>query len=129
MAKITLTHKTQAIRKLEALGWTADDVERCIRNGAMTRRFDLFGLVDVMAVKGDLTLGLQITSDSGGNVSAHVQKMLDEPRLFHCLRAGWLVELWGVRNKATRDGSFAMLRSFELDGSGEVLLFNGSDVL
>lgn len=125
MAK--LTHKTQAMRKLEELGWVVDDVERCIRNGPRTRRFDLFGIIDVMAVKGDLTLGLQVTVPD--RLADHQYKMLDEPRLYHCLRAGWLVELWGVRNKPTRDESFAAARSFELDGSGEVLLFDGSDVL
>lgn len=122
------THKHRALQKLEALGWLVADVEKWIAQAK--RRIDLFGCIDLLAIRESETLGVQVTSDSGGNVAAHVDKMLAEPRLVDCLRAGWKVELWGVRNQSVRDGSFARARVFELTNGGKtVAVYQGSDVL
>jgi hypothetical protein len=123
-----LTHKTRAMQKLESLGWTVGDVERVLRG--LNRRFDLFGVADLLAIKrGKPTLAVQVTSAGNGNVSAHVEKLLAEPRLWNCLECNWLVEIWGVRNKPTRDGSFAVVRRFELNNRGGVAAFDESAVL
>lgn len=122
------THKHRAVQKLEALGWLVADVEKF--HAHARRRMDLFGLVDLLAIRDDETLGLQVTSDAGGNVAAHVTKMLAEPRLVDCLRAGWRVELWGVRNRSVRDGSFALTREFCLTNGGkQIAVYQGSSVL
>lgn len=122
-----ITHKTRAIRKLEELGWTAGDVERVVRTQGKAVSFDLFGCIDVVAVRDEVTLGLQVTSPT--NVAAHVDKMLAEGRLWDCLAAGWLIECWGVRTKATRDGSFAVVRRFEMDKRGLVTPYDDSFVI
>lgn len=127
MAKQRITHKERAKRRLESLGWTVADVEKY--QHFSRRRYDLFGIIDLLAVKETKTLGLQVTSSSGGNVAAHVEKMLAEPRLWDCLAANWLVEVWGVRSKPTRDGSFAVTRYFEMDKRGLVTPYDGSLIL
>lgn len=126
MAKRT-THKHRAFEKLTALGWTVGDVERRIPHSNITK--DLFGVADLMAVRGKKTLALQVTSNNGGHVSKHVNKLLDEPRLWDCLTAGWIVEIWGIRNKPTRDGSFAVTRLFELHKDGSVSVHDASSIL
>lgn len=120
------THKYRALQKLEALGWQVADVEKWIAQAK--RRIDLFGCLDLLAIREGETLGVQVTSPA--NVGAHVTKMLDEPRLVDCLRAGWKVELWGVRNTSVRDGSFAVTREFCLARGGQQLaVYQGSSVL
>jgi hypothetical protein len=61
-------------RTLKALrddGWRAAVVERWCPHSK--RRHDLFGFIDVLAIRGDDTLAVQATSTS--NVSARVKKM------------------------------------------------------
>lgn len=123
--KRTLTHKEEARRRLEYLGWTAGDVERRIPKTNIT--VDLFGCLDIVGVKDDMTIGLQVTSASA--VAPHVKKMLAEPRLWAILAAGWICECWGVRGHFAQDGSFAVVRSFELNRRGGVDVWEGSSVL
>jgi hypothetical protein len=111
---------------LEALGWQVADVEVPSRHSHVTN--DLFGWIDVLAVSTLGTLALQVTSDNGGNVSARTQKAWAEPRLKACLLAGWRCEVWGVRNKPTKDGSTILARHFELV-AGEVVAWEGSEIL
>lgn len=125
-----LTHKTRAIRKLEELGWTVGDVERLVRRGPVAISFDLFGFIDLVGVKGSKTLGLQVTSRA--NSAARVDKMLngESVKLAACLKAKWIIECWGVRDKQVRDGSFAVIRYFELsDGGQTVTAYEGSSIL
>ena len=89
----------RTLRDLRADGWTADVVERWIPGANV--RSDLFGFVDIVAVRGAETLGVQATSDT--NVSARVRKIADHPNLPHVREAGWRLEVWGWRkNKANR---------------------------
>lgn len=126
MAKPTLKHRAK--EKLESLGWKVGDVERIMRRGPVTTRFDLFGILDLIAINGRRTLGLQVTDHS--SVAKHVEKMLQAPRLWDCLGAGWLVECWGVRSKRVRDGSFAKVRRFELDRALDtVTTYDDSSIL
>lgn len=130
MAK-RLQPKTRAIRKLEELGWVVSDVERRIPGTRITK--DAFGVIDLLALKGPHILGLQVTGlgqgkSANGNVAAHVKKMLAEPRLWDCLTAGMIVEVWGIRSKEVADGSWAIVRSFQLEG-GDVSVFDDSSVL
>lgn len=125
MAKTT--HKHRARKMLEELGWEVADVEKWIPQAK--RRVDMFGLFDLLCVKGGSTLAVQVTSGEGGNVGSHVTKMLAEPRLGRCLEAGWLVELWGVRKAATRAGELVKVRSFELLDDQHIVVYEGSEIL
>lgn len=130
MAKTT--HKHRALKMLESLGWEVDDVERILRNGRLTRRFDLFGFADLLCVKGPATLAVQVCSirPSGSDLQSHQAKMLAERRLARALEAGWLVELWGVRNVPKKNGEAVTIRSFELSDDGRsIVVYEGSEVL
>jgi hypothetical protein len=80
-------------------------------------RQDLFGFCDVLAIAPGETLAIQATS--AGNVSSRVQKLLEEEgvalRVWDCLRAGWRIEVWGLRAKADRFGSTLKARSLYLN--------------
>jgi hypothetical protein len=87
-------------------GWTVDICERWVPNGQGVGgvRRDLFGLVDLVALRDGETMGVQTTTDS--NVSAHLRKMTDDDHAaaLAALRdAGWAVVIHGWR-KSTRDG-------------------------
>ena len=72
-------------------GWTVDVVERRIPGANRTR--DLFGLFDLVAVKGDRTLGVQVTDAT--NVSHRVRKIEQSPNLRAVIDAGWSVVVHG----------------------------------
>jgi len=127
MAKTS--HKHRALKMLEALGWTVGDVEKWIPRA--NRRIDLFGFADLICVKGEHTLAVQVCSIRvlGSDMASHQAKMLAEPRLARCLEAGWLVELWGIRQRPRRDGETVSVRSFALSDDGDAcIVFEGSDV-
>jgi len=79
------------LRALRADGWQAEVVEKWVP-GANVRR-DLFGFVDVLAVRGTETLAVQATSAS--NVSARVRKIADAPTLPAVREAGWGIVVHG----------------------------------
>jgi len=81
---------------LRKAGWHADVVERWIP-GANIRR-DLFGFVDIIALRGSETLAVQTTSAS--NVSARVRKITDHTALQAVREAGWTVHVHGWRKGA-----------------------------
>ena len=58
-------------------------------------RQDLFGFIDLLAIRGSETLAVQTTSR--GNVSARVQKIADSEAVIDVRRAGWriVVHGWG----------------------------------
>lgn len=58
-------------------------------------RQDLFGLVDVLAVRRGETLAVQCTSDDGGNVSSRVNKIADHENTPRLREAGWRLEVHG----------------------------------
>ena len=96
-----------SLRHLRNDGWRVDICERWVPNpghpGGGKRR-DLFGLVDLVAVRGHQTMGVQTTSAT--NVSNHLTKMLDDehrPMLADLLAAAWIVTVHGWR-KSTREG-------------------------
>ena len=67
------------------------------------RRRDFLGLVDLIAVRGSVTMGVQTTTNS--NVNNHLTKMLDDEHrsnLADLIAAGWLICVHGWR-LSTRD--------------------------
>lgn len=84
-------------RTLKALrddGWTAAVVEKW--NPHARVRNDLFGFIDVLALRGGEVLAVQATSRD--NVSARINKIASEEldALVREVRdAGWRIEVWG----------------------------------
>lgn len=86
------TSPTQlTLRHLRDQGYTAQVVE--VWNPHSRTRHDLFGFVDVLAVRGAETLAVQATSAT--NVSARVTKIGDSPLIGAVREAGWSVRVWG----------------------------------
>lgn len=63
--------------------------------GAMVRR-DLFGFIDILAIKGNVTIAIQATSSN--NVAPRVRKVIASPTLKAVRMAGWNVWVmgWGI---------------------------------
>ena len=61
-------------------------------------RQDLFGIIDLLAIKDGETLGVQTTS--GDNVSKRVAKIADSSHVGALRRAGWRLVVHGWRKAA-----------------------------
>lgn len=101
-------------RTLAALrqdGWTVQTVEHW--NHYTKRRHDLFGCIDIVAIREGRTLGVQCTS--GSNTSSRLHKIAAEPRMKLWLQAGNELEVWGWRQLVARkkDGSKAARKKWE----------------
>lgn len=95
----------RTLAALRAEGWTVDVCERWIP-GARVRR-DLFGLLDIVALKGDQTMGVQCTSSA--NMAARVKKLAESENIGALREAGWTVEVWGWR-KSKPSGKWVVRR-------------------
>jgi hypothetical protein len=102
---VSVSPTTLSLRHLRAEGWLVDVCERWIPSGRVGQvRKDLFGLIDLVAVRGPETLGVQTTSHT--NVNARLNKMRDTEhtaRLAALRDAGWSVVVHGWR-MSSRDG-------------------------
>ena len=86
------TSPTQrTLARLRKLGATAAVVEHW--NPHARIRQDLFGGIDVVALMGFFTLGVQACTV--GDQSKRIAKILAEPRVRSWLRAGNTLEVWG----------------------------------
>lgn len=85
-------------RDLEADGWLVAVVERW--NPHARIRQDLFGFIDLLAVRAGETLGVQATSST--NVSSRVDKIAHSPHVAAVRDAGWRLEVWGWSKKGGR---------------------------
>ena len=93
------TSPTQlTLKLLRDEGWTVEVVERWIP-GANIRK-DLFGFIDLVALKGDLTLGVQATSYS--NMGARIKKIENAELLSQVRRACWHLWVIGWRKQNNR---------------------------
>lgn len=101
-----MTPTELSLRQLRAEGWTVDVCERWVPGGPgmSGRRRDLFGMLDLLALRDGRTMGVQTTSHT--NVAARLTKMTDDehgPALVEMRSAGWLIVIHGWR-LSTRDG-------------------------
>lgn len=78
----------RSMRLMREREFTVDIVERWNPWGRVKN--DLFGVIDLVAIKPGLILGVQSTTK--GQVGPHLKKILAEPRALMWLRAG--AELW-----------------------------------
>lgn len=81
----------RTLKYLRAQGYLAAVVEHW--NPFAHVRQDLFGIVDVLAVKEGVTLAVQCTSS--GNVSSRVKKLTDHEATPWLRDANWTLEVWG----------------------------------
>lgn len=81
----------RSLKYLRALGYTATVTERW--NPFAKIRQDLFGIVDVLAVKRGETLAVQCTTAE--NVSSRVNKIAEHENTPKLREAGWGLEVHG----------------------------------
>ena len=92
----TPTQRTLA--HLRGLGYLAVVVERWNPHAGV--RQDLYGIVDVLAVKSGETVGVQATS--GSNVAARLKKITEHENLPKLREAGWRLLIHGWAKKRGR---------------------------
>lgn len=93
-----MTPTQRSLAKLRADGYTVAIVEHW--NGFTKRRHDLFGFVDILALREGETLAIQATS--GSNVSARVNKIAEHENVAAVRKAGWRIAVWGWRKVGNR---------------------------
>ena len=93
-----MTPTQLTLRYLREHGWLAEVVERWVP-GANIRK-DLFGFVDIVALRDGETLAVQATSYS--NISARVNKIADADAVSQVRKANWRIWVVGWRKVNNR---------------------------
>lgn len=88
----------RSLKYLRASGYAVGIVERWIERAR--KRIDLFGFIDLVAVRGDETLGVQTTS--GQNLAARIAKAKALPEFRAWINTGNVVEFHGWRKLSAR---------------------------
>lgn len=103
-----MTSPTQrSLKYLRAEGFTAEVVEKY--NSFAKIRIDLFGILDLVAIKDGVTLGVQTTSYS--NMSARRTKILESENYKKLKQANWKIHVHGWKKK--KNGRYE-LKQYEL---------------
>ncbi len=105
MPKSKTTPTARTLAELRRLGYLAEVVERRLPRCFITK--DLFGIIDVLAIREGEVLGVQCTS--GSNLAARVTKALATPELRNWFAAGCAFEACGWR-KSVRSGRWELTR-------------------
>ena len=123
------TPTSRTLERLRKEGWTCQVVERHKpmpagkvrdRQGRermaffLTTRVDLFGCIDIIAIRGNETLGVQSTSGSAHH--AHrMHKIKAEPRMAEWVAGGRRLEIWTWRQvtKYKQSGEKAKRKGWE----------------
>ena len=90
-----MTPTQRSLKYLRADGWLCAVVEHW--NSHARIRQDLFGVVDILAIRDGETLAVQTTSTG---VSARVRKIADAEATPHIRAAGWRFHVHGWRKNA-----------------------------
>ena len=98
-----MTPTQRTLKRLRAAGYTCEVTERWCQFSK--RRKDLFGFIDILAIKDGRIVGVQATS--GDNTSSRVKKIKAEPKAQAFFDAGGKILVIGWRKKVTKnkDGS------------------------
>ena len=83
------------LKLLRDQGWTAEVTEHFVSFPPPGHRKDLFHIIDVLAVRGDQTMGVQTTSHT--NVASRIRKIGDSPHIGAIREAGWTIRVHGWR--------------------------------
>lgn len=81
-------------------GWIAAVVEQTIPRTFIKR--DMFGCIDIVAIAPDGIIGIQATSNNGGNHSARIAKIHAEPRMQSWCKAGARLLVWSWAKRGAR---------------------------
>jgi len=106
----------RTLKKLAEDGWMAGLVERWIPRTRITK--DLFGIGDILAVKGCDELLIQATSDEGGGHGHNrIAKIKAEPRAHEYLYpgSGRRIEVWAWRYLKRKDAWEPKITEITLD--------------
>lgn len=110
---MTISPTALTLRHLRAEGWPLVEVVEKWNPHAKIRQ-DLFGVVDVIAVRPGATLAVQTTT--AAHVADRIRKVQEHSNLPHMLDAGWDVVCHGW---AKRSGRWVLVRDqliFPMDG-------------
>jgi len=88
-----MTPQQRSINLLRSEGYLVEVVEQIKRVPGKTWRVDLFGFADLLALRGEEILLVQVTSRS--NVSSRIRKIEDAPTLGAVRDAGIRIEVHG----------------------------------
>ncbi len=91
-----MTPTARTLAELRKRGYRCQVVEQTIPHTFIKR--DLFGMFDVLAIKGPETLAVQVTS--GSNVSARAKKIAESEAIGDVRAAGWVLSIHGWRKAA-----------------------------
>lgn len=86
----------RSLKKLRDDGWTCAIVEHW--HAFSHKRVDLFGILDILCVRGAETMGVQTTS--GDHVAERVRKIADSENTPHLREANWVLLVHGWRKSA-----------------------------
>lgn len=88
---------SRSLANLRERGYRCEVVERF--NSFTKQRKDLFGFVDIVAIREGETVGVQTTS--GSNMAARIKKIADSETVSDVRKAGWkiLVQGWTKNSK------------------------------
>ena len=93
-----MTPTARSLKHLRSLGWTAAIVERW--NPYAKVRQDLFGIIDIVALRPRICLGVQTTI--GAHHADRIAKAMAEPRLLPWLLAGCRFQVWSWAQRGPR---------------------------
>lgn len=98
------TPMMRTLKELRDRGYTCGIVERFVRGADFMMRKDFLGFADIIAIKGDETLAIQVC---GKDFAEHMQK-LQENENVPIWKAGKnrRVEIWGWRKILREDKKF-----------------------
>ena len=96
LAKISPT--VLSLKKLREEGYTCWITEHW-NNWSKTRQ-DLFGFIDIIALKKNETLAIQTTTAT--NLNARVKKISDSESVKYVRKAGWKILVWGTYKQNNR---------------------------
>ena len=89
-----LSPTSRSLRYLREKGYVCQIVEHF--HFYMKRRIDLFGFIDILAIKGKETLAIQTTANMS-NAQVRVRKILNSEYYKLVKNAGWKIEVHGWR--------------------------------
>jgi hypothetical protein len=95
-----MTPTQRSLKYLRDQGYTPWIVEKY--NSFARIRQDLYGFIDIVAIRKDLPGVLGIQTTSGSNVSAHLLKIKENPHFLTWRAAGNLVHVHGWRKVGER---------------------------
>ena len=100
-----MTPTSRTLKLLRDQGYHAQVVERFCSH--TKRRVDLFGVIDIVAVTGDVPGVLAVQTTSGDNMASRITKMQGNEAVHAWLNAGNRLVVHGWKKYAKRvDGKF-----------------------